>query len=38
MMVKRTKFCKNEGKHDNQPLILAICTPLKSRVHQYIHV
>ena len=30
------RFCKNEGKDDDQPLILAICTPLMSRVHRYI--
>ena len=30
------RFCKSEGKCDDQPLILAICTPLMSRVHQHI--
>ena len=30
------RFCKNEGKDDDQGLILAICTPLMSRVHRYI--
>jgi len=40
------RFCKNDkakGKHesdnegDEQPLILAICTPLMSRLHQHIY-
>ena len=35
------RFCKGSKEKDDfgvdQPLILAICTPLMSRVHQYIH-
>lgn len=30
------RFCKTEVKGDSQPLILAICTPLMSRVHQLV--
>jgi hypothetical protein len=30
------RFCKKEGIDDDQPLVLAICTPLMARVHKYI--
>lgn len=30
------RFCKHEGKGNDQPLILAICTPLMARVHEHI--
>ena len=29
-------FCKTDGSEDDQPLVLAICTPLMSRVHKHI--
>ena len=29
-------FRKNEGKDNDQPFIMAICTSLMSRVHRYI--
>ena len=30
------RFCRKEGKVDDQPLVLSICTPLMARVHKYI--
>ena len=31
------KHKDDDGKHMDQPLILALCTPLMSRVHEYIY-
>ena len=30
------RFCKDDKNGDEQPLILAICTPLMARVHEHI--
>jgi hypothetical protein len=30
------RFCHNDDSKEEQPLIVAICTPLMARVHEYV--